>query len=148
MDEAPRLPLGLGIVVGAVVVGAATLLPWRAAVGIGGLGGQVTLVLAVALGLIGVLAIRDPSDRGIWLAALGLASLMLVVAVGYATSDAGLVPVACDDVASCAYREMVPAGMGIGLVSVIVGCLIAASTALVGAHRRPVPPNGERLWES
>jgi hypothetical protein len=136
MNETQRLPLGLGIFVGAVIAGSATLLPWRAGLGVDSLGGQVSLVIAVTLGIVAAYAIRDPSVRGTWLAGFGLAVLGGIVAVGYLTTDAGLVPAPCDDIASCAYKVMVPAGVGLGLVAVIAGCVLAGTTALVGARRR------------
>jgi hypothetical protein len=146
-EEPIRLPLGLGILVGAVVVAAATLVPWRTGLGIEGLAGQLALVLAIALGLLGAFAIRDPSFRGNWLAAIALATVVIIVAVGYATTDAGLVPAPCDDIASCAYLAMVPAGVGLGLIAAIVGGLVAGSAALVGSRRR-LASNGGDPWGS
>ncbi len=149
MSEEPvRLPLGLGIFVGAVVVGAATLLPWRSGLGIEGLEGQLALALAIPLGLIGAFAIREPSFRGNWLGACALASVVLAGAVGYAMTDAGLVPAPCDDVASCAYLAMVPAGIGLGLLAAIVGGLLVGATALVGAQGARGHRTGGHPWGS
>jgi hypothetical protein len=142
-EEPVRMPLGLGILVGAVVVGAATLVPWRSGPGIEGIAGLLALVLAIALGLLGAFAIRDPSFRGNWLGAFALATVVIIVAVGYATTDAGLVPAPCDDIASCAYLAMVPAGVGLGLIAAIVGGLIVGSVALVGARRHLTTIGGD-----
>ena len=80
---------------------------------------------------------------GIWLGAFALATVVIIVAVGYATTDAGLVPAPCDDIASCAYLAMVPAGVGLGLIAAIVGGLIVGSVALVGARRHLTTIGGD-----
>lgn len=136
MNDAVRLPVGLGVIASAVLVGAASLLPWRSSAGIEGVAGQVSVLLAIALGVAGVAAIHVPSARRNWLVAFVLAVLILIVATGQVISDADAPSAAtCDDLASCAHLVLAPAGVGIGLVAVIVGCLLAGTTALLGARR-------------
>ena len=79
--------------------------------------------------------------------ACALAVGVLIVAVGYAATDAGLVPAPCDDLASCPYVVMAPASIGLGLIAAIAGGLVAGSAALVGSRRR-LASNGGDPWGS